>query len=312
MSLEIIEQLATEFFTAEQLDARRIFHGRGQMYPGLEHICIDWFAPLVLISAYSEIDDPAAVAQVLRDADSLGQIKAVMLQNRFEQGAPAQTLYGEPLEQLIVTEDKLRFEVHPGQQQNVGLFMDTRLLRDWLLANSEHKNVLNLFAYTCSLSVAALAGGAESVTNVDMSKTSIKWGEKNHEINMQDLRRVKSIPHNLFKSWGKIKQFGRYDIVIIDPPMRQRGSFDASKNYGAVVKKMKSLCNPGAQIIATINSPFLSTDYLQELFEKHLPQTNYLGEIAVAPEYRDKFPERALNICHFEMAARQAENPDRP
>lgn len=307
MNVDAIKE-AAKFFDVEQLDARRVFHGRGQMHEGLEHICIDWFAPLVLISAYAEIEDPAAVLKAVLDADTQGQIRSVMLQNRFIQGAPAQALYGEVLEQLIVTEDKMRFEVHPGQQQNCGLFMDTRLLRDWLLVNSENRNVLNLFAYTCSLSVAALAGGASSVTNVDMSKTSIKWGEKNHEINMQDLRGVKSIPHNLFKSWGKIKQFGRYDIVIIDPPMRQRGSFDASKNYGAVIKKMKSLCNPNAQIIATINSPFLSTDYLQELFEKHLPQANYLGEIAVAPEYRDKYPERSLNICHFEMAGHQDHN----
>jgi len=305
VNVDAIEEAANNFFDVEQIDARRIFHGRGQLYPGLEHICIDWFSPLVLISAYEEIEDPAAVLQALQAADTHGQIQAVMLQNRYIQGAPAQALYGELLEQLIVTEDRLRFEVHPGLQQNSGLFMDTRSFRDWLLANSQDRNVLNLFAYTCSLSVAALAGGAESVTNVDMSKTSIKWGEKNHEINMQDLRRVNSIPHNLFKSWGKIKQFGRYDIVIIDPPMRQRGSFDASKNYGAVIKKMKSLCKPNAQIIATINSPFLSSDYLQELFEKHLPQAKYLGEIAVAPEYRDKYPERALNICHFEMAAHQ-------
>ncbi len=307
MNIDAIKE-AAKFFDVEQLDARRIFHGRGQMHEGLEHICIDWFAPLALISAYDEIEDPVAVMQALLDADKNGQIQSIMLQNRFLQGAPAQALYGEVLEQLIVTEDKLRFEVHPGQQQNCGLFMDTRILRDWLLVNSQNQNVLNLFAYTCSLSVAALAGGASAVTNVDMSKTSIKWGEKNHEINVQDLGDVNSIPHNLFKSWGKIKQSGRFDIVIIDPPMRQRGSFDASKNYGAVIKKMKGLCNPNAQIIATINSPFLSTDYLQELFEKHLPQARYLGEIAVAPEYQDKYPERSLNICHFELAEHRDDN----
>ena len=244
MDLSAIQESAATFFDVVQPDARRIFHGRGQLYSGLEHICIDWFSPLVLISAYAEIEDPTAVLKILQDADTQGQIQAVMLQNRFIQGAPAQALFGEPLEQLIVTEDKLRFEVHPGQQQNCGLFMDTRLLRDWLLANSQGRNVLNLFAYTCSLSVAALAGGAKSVTNVDMSKTSIKWGEKNHDLNLQDLGKVKSIPHNLFRSWGKIKQLGRYDLVLIDPPMRQRGSFDASKNYGAVIKKMRKSSRP--------------------------------------------------------------------
>tara|TARA_B110000858_G_scaffold115070_1_gene131517 strand:- start:34467 stop:35399 length:933 start_codon:yes stop_codon:yes gene_type:complete len=301
LSLKAIQKTAADFYASEQLDARRIFHGRGHLYPGLEHICIDWFRPLVLITAYAEIEDVEALQDMLLKADSLKQIHSIVLQNRFERGAPAQTVYGVEAAPLIANEGKLRFDVHPGTQQNSGLFLDMRCLRDWLLKNSSDANVLNLFAYTCSLSVAALAGGAKSVTNVDMSKTSIRWGEENHALNGQDLRSVKSIPHNIFKSWGRIKQFGRYDLVIIDPPTRQRGSFDAAKNYGAVMKKLKGLCAPGAKVIATINSPFLSAEYLQELFQKHNSGGDYLGEMAVAPEFEDKYPERGLNICLFEM-----------
>jgi len=300
-NLDPIEKSAAAFFASNQSDARRIFHGRGQRFPGLEHICIDWFRPLILITAYAEIDDIEELTQMLLLADGLKQIRTIVLQNRFERGAPAQTIYGDKAGPLIANEGSLRFDVHPGTQQNTGLFLDMRCLRDWLLENSRDANLLNLFAYTCSLSVAALAGGARSVTNVDMSKTSIKWGEANHTLNQQDLRSVQSIPHNLFKSWGRIKQFGRYDIVIIDPPMRQRGSFDSAKNYAAVMKKLHNFCAPGAKVIATINSPFLSGDYLQELFEKHNPEGSYLGEMAVAPEFEDKFPERGLNICLFEM-----------
>lgn len=303
MNLAAIENSAEAFFATERLDARRIFHGRGQLFPGLEHIAIDWFRPLILLTAYAEIDDVAALTQALLQADKLKQIHTIVLQRRFERGAPAQTIYGEAAGPLVAAEGGLRFEVHPGTQQNSGLFLDMRCLRDWLQANSLDANVLNLFAYTCSLSVAALAGGAKSVTNVDMSKTSIKWGEENHALNGQEPRMVKSIPHNIFKSWGRIKQFGRYDIVIIDPPTRQRGSFDAAKNYGAVMKKLGSLCAPGAKVIATINSPFLTGEYLRELFAKHNPDGAFLSEMAVAPEFEDKYPERGLNICLFEMPA---------
>ena len=300
-NLEAIEKSAADFFASDQRDARRVFHGRGQLFSGLEHVCIDWFRPLVLITAHAEIDDIEGLTKVLLLADELKQIRTIVLQNRFERGAPAQTIYGEAAGSLVANEGSLRFDVHPGTQQNSGLFLDMRCLRDWLLENSRDANVLNLFAYTCSLSVAALAGGAKSVTNVDMSKTSIKWGEENHALNEQDPRRVKSVPHNIFKSWGRIKQFGRYDLVLIDPPTRQRGSFDAAINYGAVMKKLHSLCAPGAKVIATINSPFLSSEYLQALFEKHNPEGVYLGEMAVAPEFEDKYPERGLNICLFEM-----------
>lgn len=307
MTQQALREQLSRFFVDEQPNARRIFHGRGKMYPGLEHLCIDWLPPLVLISAYAAIEVIDELREAIVAADVHSQIRSIVLQNRFERGAPAELIAGDELPTFDVREGELRFEVRPGSQQNCGLFMDMRFLREWLCQNSSGSNVLNLFAYTCSLSVAALAGGAKSVTNVDMSKTSIKWGESNHSLNGQDLRCVKSIPHNLFKSWGRIKQFGRYDLVIIDPPTRQRGSFDAAKNYGAVMKKLKGLCVPGATVIATINSPFLSTDFLREQFLKHNPQGIYRGELPVAPEYCDKHPERGLNICHFEMPS--DENP---
>lgn len=304
MNIAAIEESASSFFSSEQKDARRIFHGRGHLHPQLEHVCIDWYAPLLLITAYAQIEDVAGLTDAMLQADKHKQIVTIVLQKRYEKGAPTEILHGSELNQIIVTEGTLRYEVRPGAQQNNGLFLDMRCLRSWLMENSEDARVLNLFAYTCSLSVAALAGGARSVTNVDMSKPSIKWGEHNHILNEQDLRSVKSIPHNLFKSWGRIKQFGRYDLVIIDPPTLQRGSFDAARNYGAVMKKLRSLCAPNATVIATINSPFLSSDFLQELFAKHNPRGRYLGELPVAPEFADKYPERGLNICRFEMPDR--------
>lgn len=297
----ILNETIKTFFSAEDVSARRIFHGRGQLYPGLEHICIDWFKPVVLITAYSEIADPSSLLEAILAADRFKLIKSVVLQKRYEKGAPVELLLGDELLQPVVKEAGLRFEVHPGAQQNTGLFLDMCPLRAWLQENSEGKNVLNLFAYTCSLSVAAMAGGASGVTNVDMSKPSIRWGEKNHQLNGQDLRRVKSIPHNLFKSWGRIKQFGRYDLVIIDPPTRQRGSFDVAVNYPAVLKKLSSMCTPGADVIATINSPFLDVDFLLQKFERFVPNGTYVGSINAAEEFADKYPERGLKIYHFKM-----------
>jgi len=296
-----IEKSLLQFFAEPQADARRVFHGRGQHFVGLEHLCIDWFKPVLLLTAYSPVQNVIALLDAVQSADSLMQIRSVILQKRYERNAPSDLLLGEPIEDLVVREGDLVFEVHPGKQQNAGLFLDMRLLREWLQANCRDKNVLNLFAYTCSLSVAALAGGAATVTNVDMSKTSIRWGEKNHQLNRQDLRCVRSIPYKLFTSWGRIKQYGRYDLVIIDPPSRQRGSFDVEKNYAGVLKKLCQLCNPGADIIAALNSPFLESEYLIELFAAHVPDASFVDFIAPAPEFADKYPEKGLKICRFKL-----------
>lgn len=296
---QAIAERAQSFFAAPQLDAARLFHGRGQMFEGLEHLSVDWFAPVVLISAYADVTNPEALRDAIMAFDTHSQIACVLLQYRKRPGTPCDVLHGEAIHKTIVTENSLRYEVQPGVNQNAGFFLDMQPLRKWLFERSAGKTVLNLFSYTCSLSVAAMAGGARQVTNVDMSKPSINWGLRNHALNDQDPRHVKSIPHNLFRSWGRIKQFGRYDTVIIDPPTRQRGSFDAEKNYGAVLKKLKQLTKPGADIIATVNSPYLNEEFLPNLMVRYAPQCRLVETMPRTAVFEDKYPERALKIYRF-------------
>ncbi|MCT7000003.1 class I SAM-dependent methyltransferase, partial [Salmonella enterica] len=77
--------------------------------------------------------------------------------------------------------------------------------------------VLNLFAYTCGFSVAAIEGGAEHVVNLDMARGVLSRGRDNHRLNGHDLSRVTFLGHDLFKSWAKVIHSGPYDLVIIDP-----------------------------------------------------------------------------------------------
>lgn len=289
----------TAFFSEHQPEARRIFHGRGHCYPGLEHLCLDWFGPVVLISAWEPETDAVTLKSLILDADTHKQVQAIVLQHRYINQSPADVLHGEVPDKVIVKAQGLRFEVRPGKQQNVGLFLDTGPLREWLKSNSEGANALNLFAYTCALSVAALAGGAKSVTNVDMSKPSIEWGNQNHMLNGQGPLPIKRIAHNVFKSWGRIQQFGRYDLVIIDPPSRQKGSFNAEKDYRSVVRRLPKLCNPGATIIAVLNSPFLDRNFLCNLFAVDLPQASFQEWLPVAEEFEESELEKGLKIALF-------------
>ena len=105
--------------------------------------------------------------------------------------------------------------------------------------------------------------------------------------------------HEKLTAWGRIKQFGRYDTILIDSPTRQRGSFDAEKNYGAVLKKLKQLSAPGATIIATVNSPYLTDDFLKHQFERYAPQCRFVGMMDRSEEFQDQFPEKALKIYRY-------------
>ncbi len=298
---KLFKETLADFFSLDQFEARRVLHGRGQLFPGLEQLFVDWYPPVLYVAVYKKLEDESNLEEFVRSIDKQQQIKSLVLQKRYDKNSLARNLIGDELYKAIVREGELVFEVRPGMHQNAGLFLDMRLLRAWLQANSVDRNVLNLFAYTCSLSVAALAGGANSVTNVDISKTSIVWGNENHKLNKQDSRCIKVIPHNIFHSWGRIKQHGRYDTVLIDPPTKQRGSFDVVKNYSAVLKKLPQLCHPKATVIATVNSPFLDADFLPLRFSKIIPKAILIEEMPIAEEFFDKYPDRALKIYRFEM-----------
>ena len=83
----------------------------------------------------------------------------------------------------VVSEGGLLFEVDFSSRLDTGLFLDHRLIRQMLRERAEGLDVLNLFAYTGSASVYMAAGGARSVTTVDMSQTYLAWAQRNMERN---------------------------------------------------------------------------------------------------------------------------------
>lgn len=38
-------------------EARRLFHGRGRCYEGLEQLTVDWLEPVLLVSVFKEQED---------------------------------------------------------------------------------------------------------------------------------------------------------------------------------------------------------------------------------------------------------------
>src|SRR5690606_32284423 len=166
-------------------------------------------------------------------------------QRRHESGAPSQVLWGELPESVYAHWRELRFELSFAQQQNCGFFLDMEPGRQWLAQEAGGKRLLNLFAYTSSLSVVALAAGAERVVNVDMSSRALNWSRRNHQLNGLDKARSEFLAEDILKSWGRIRRRGPYDLVIFDPPSFQPGSFVATKDYGRLVRRIPELMPEG-------------------------------------------------------------------
>ena len=150
-------------------ETRRLFHGRGRCWPGLEQITVDWLEGVLLVALFREPPEGqlAELQAMLRSLAERPQWtgQAILIQHRYLPESPGQWLLGEPCQQRVVVEDGLKYLLDLGVRQNNGLFPDMRYGRRWVRQQAAGKRVLNLFAYTCGFSVAAIAGGAQQVVN---------------------------------------------------------------------------------------------------------------------------------------------------
>ncbi len=289
-------------------ETRRLFHGRGRCWPGLEQLTVDWLQGVVLVSLFKEpaADELQALKQLLialsqSSVWQASQAHTLVMQHRYTLNSDTEWLVGEAIDEWTLTEGGLRYRVDLGRKQNNGLFLDMRYGRDWVQANAQGKRVLNLFAYTCGFSVAALEGGAQHVVNLDMSRAALSRGRDNHRLNGHDLTKVTFLGHELFKSWGKVKSIGPYDLVIIDPPSFQKGSFLLTKDYQRVVRRLPELLTENGVVLACMNDPSLGSDFLIDGVTRDAPSLRFEQRLANPPEFPDADPECGLKALVFKQ-----------
>src|SRR5215203_550690 len=92
----------------------------------------------------------------------------------------------ESKNESIVHENGLKFIVNLSDYLDTGLFLDHRITRQLVKDISDQKRVLNLFSYTGSFSVYAVAGNASDVVSIDLSKTYLEWAFRNMGLNFPE------------------------------------------------------------------------------------------------------------------------------
>ena len=171
--------------------------------------------------------------------------------------------------------------------------------RDFVRDNCKEKKVLNLFSYTCAFSIAALEGGALSVVNVDMSKGALSIGRANHHLNNLPTKQVQFMPYNILKSWNRIKKAGPYDVIIIDPPTFQKGSFVVTNDYDKIVKKLDSLSSENCLVLSSTNSPEVDSKYIVDIFTTHAPLFKFIKRLDNLETYPAINADRSLKNLIF-------------
>jgi 23S rRNA (cytosine1962-C5)-methyltransferase len=287
-------------------DAQRIFHGRGGLHPGCERWTLDAFPPVWLLTSFGPAtdDELAAVGTALAarcEQLAPGQALNWVFQCRHEGRTDTRLMAGSVPVPHEVSEHGSRYGVHLTKGQNHGLFLDMAAGRQWVRAHvaaCRGLKVLNLFAYTCAFSVVALQAGARQVVNLDMSDGALAIGKRNHALN--GLAAGASFwPHDLFSTWGKLGRSGPYDLVIVDPPSYQKGSFVATKDYARLMRRLPDLLAPGGHVLLCLNAPELGLAFLQDQMAELAPSLHFVEQVANPPAFADVSADRALKVLAY-------------
>jgi 23S rRNA (cytosine1962-C5)-methyltransferase len=300
-------------------DAQRIFHGRGGLYPGCEQWSLDAYPPVLVLTSFEPCSDEelatihAALAARWQDL-APGQALNWVYQCRAEgQLSETRLMAGEVPEPHVVLEAGARYQVHVLKGQNHGLFLDMAEGRRWVREFVQQRRalkpelkVLNLFAYTCAFSVAALQAGAHKVVNMDMSAGALAIGRQNHRLNELPTGTdagASFLAHDIFNSWGKITRGGPYELIILDPPSYQKGSFVATKDYARLMRRLPDLLASGGHAMLCLNTPKLDTAFLKDQMQELAPELQFVERVANPAVFADVSEERSLKVLIYRASS---------
>lgn len=285
-ALQIRQPLLTRLH-AEQTDAYRLFHGSVENHPGLT---VDRYGPLLLIQTFHHPLDnqqrqylEAFYAEVLPDLHAIYNDRSHS-HSRISNPLPeAQRIIAETRYQF--SELGLRYHIqarHAGQDP--WLFLDLRAGRRHVQQTTAGQSVLNLFAYTCGIGLAAAASGAAYVVNVDFAESSLRVGKDNARLNDLPIR-PRFIQSDAFAAMRQLSGIGQparvrgkpmppfptlearqFDLVFLDPPRYAKSAFgvvDLINDYPALLKPAIGCTRPGGRLICCNNVAQVQRDAWQ-------------------------------------------------
>ena len=303
MTTKQLQKLLEENSKDATQEFKRLFHGRGGIYEEWKHLTVDSIDTILSVGLYFLEESEDELLEMLREFVSSSRYDTLVVQRRYIKDSPSEVLIGELSQETFAIENGMKLKLNLLSNQNSYYFPDMKNGRAFVRENAKDKNVLNLFSYTCAFSVAAKLGGAKNVSNIDMSKGALSVGRSNHSLNGIDTRGVSFLPYNILKSFSRIKKKGPYDLIIIDPPTFQKGSFEATKDYQKIIKKLPEIASEECTLLACLNSPELDCDFLTELIKELAPDFKFVERLENPKEFASLDEQRSLKNLVFSRSS---------
>ncbi|RYZ23064.1 MAG: SAM-dependent methyltransferase [Chitinophagaceae bacterium] len=229
---------------------------------------IERYGDQLYVSEYKRrhgLDDEAHAAWLQGCLEVMQEVTGVPVENIWvklrqrKEGRQGQyQKLDERKSEFVVPEGGLSFIVNLSDYLDTGLFLDHRTTRGLVRERTEGKDVLNLFCYTGSFSVYALAGGARLVHSVDLSKTYLAWTERNVVLNFPEAgARHEAIHADALRFLREGKE-ASYDLIVLDPPTfsnskRMDDILDVQRDHVPMINDCLRLLRPGGVLYFSNN-----------------------------------------------------------
>ena len=281
-----------DLFDERHESAFRLFNG---FYEGYPNLALDVYARTLVIHDYADPPkDGIPALDTARDflRSNLPWLRTVVLKTRHSPSPDerrGRVVEGETPDRKV-REYGLWYAVDLTMNRDASLYLDTRNLRKWALDNLDGKTVLNTFAYTGSLGVAATGGGAKRVLHLDLNRKFLNVAKTSYTLNGFPIVKSNFISSDFFPGIARLKRNGDlFDCVFLDPPFfssTPKGRVDQVAEGKRLINKVRPLVVDGGWLVAVNNALFLSGQEYMTMLEE-LCADGYLRVESLIPVPED-------------------------
>ncbi len=252
---------ALGFFDDARTNVFRLIHAEGDNLPGL--VC-DWYNGVLVLQAHS--------VGMHRLLPMLANLFVELMQRHgllslFDKSLVAEAgvevnryIWGQEPAEWEIRENGRRMLINFYEGQKTGFFVDQRDNRQLVCELAQGHRVLNCFGYTGGFSLAAIAGGAEYVETVDVSKKAIELCNRNVQLNFNGEAAHTGVVADVLQYLNQIHDF---DFIILDPPAfakTHRTLQQGLKGYRSINQRAMEKIKSGGMLMTFSCSQAVSVD----------------------------------------------------
>lgn len=187
-----------------------------------QYVYVQEYAPPKTIDPIKANTRLQEAVSVLPEMFNVAPSRVFLKTRRIQKGKEQYQKIASQQQFVEIKEGAAKLLVNFHDYIDTGVFLDTRLVRQWLYQNASGKTFLNCFAYTGSATVQAALGGASKTVSVDLSNTYTAWAKRNLALNGFSFKHHDYVQADCLHWLATTHD--KFDVILLDPP-----SFSNSK-----------------------------------------------------------------------------------